>query len=74
MRKVVVSEFVSLDGVMEDPAWTFPYWNDEIAKFKLDELFAIDALLLGRVIYQGFAAAWPSRTDEQGYADRMNSL
>jgi dihydrofolate reductase len=74
MRKIVVSEFVTLDGVMEDPAWTFPYWNDEIAKFKFDELFASGALLLGRVTYQGFAAAWPSRTDEQGYADRMNSL
>jgi dihydrofolate reductase len=74
MRKVVLSMFVSLDGVMEEPAWTFPYWNDEIAKFKYDELFASDALLLGRVTYQGFAAAWPSRTDEQGFADRMNSL
>jgi len=48
MRKVVVAEFLSLDGVMEDPAWTFPYWNDEIAKFKYDELFASDAHLLGR--------------------------
>src|SRR5262245_28637336 len=59
---------------MEDPAWTFRYWNDEIAKFKFDELFASDALLLGRVTYQGFAAAWPSRKDEECYADRMNSL
>jgi dihydrofolate reductase len=74
MRKIIVSEFVSLDGVMEEPAWTAPYWNGEIAKFKFDELFASGALLLGRVTYQGFAAAWPSRTDEQGYADRMNSL
>jgi len=83
MRKIVVSEFVSLDGVMEDPggsekskhgAWTFQYWNDEIGKFKLEELFASDALLLGRVTYQGFAAAWPSRTDEQGFAQWMNSI
>jgi dihydrofolate reductase len=74
MRKVVVSMFLSLDGVMEEPSWTIPYWNDEIAKFKLDELFASDALLLGRVTYQGFAAAWPSRTDEAGFAERMNSL
>jgi dihydrofolate reductase len=72
--RVVVTMFISLDGVMEDPAWTAPYWNDEIAKFKLDELFATDAHLLGRVTYEGFAAAWPSRTDEQGFADRMNSL
>jgi dihydrofolate reductase len=74
MRKVVVTEYVTLDGVMEEPAWTGPYWNDEIAKFKFDELFASDALLLGRVTYQGFAKAWPSMTDEQGFADRMNSL
>lgn len=83
MRKVIVSEFVTLDGVMEDPggaektahgAWTWPYWSDEIGKFKFEELFASDALLLGRVTYQGFAAAWPSAMDEQGFADRMNSL
>ena len=67
---------------MEDPGgaekfehdgWTMSYWNEEIRKFKLDELFASDALLLGRVTYQGFAAAWPSRTDEVGFANRMNS-
>jgi len=74
MRKLVVSEFISLDGVVEEPSWTVPYWNDEIAQFKYDELFSSDALLVGRVTYQGFAAAWPSRTDEQGYADRMNTL
>ena len=64
IRKIVVTEFLSLDGVMEDPAWTAPYWNDEIARFKYDELFASDAHLLDRVTYQGFAAAWPSRMDE----------
>ena len=75
MRKVMVTEFIALDGVVEAPEkWSFPYWNDEIAKFKHDELFASDALLLGRVTYEGFAAAWPSRTDETGFADRMNSL
>jgi dihydrofolate reductase len=58
---------------MEEPAWTAPYWNDEIAKFKYDELFASDALLLGRVTYQGFAAAWPSM-DEGDFGVRMNSL
>lgn len=73
MRKVIVSMYVSLDGVMEEPAWTTPYWNDEIAKFKFDELFASDALLLGRVTYQGFAAAWPSM-DEGEFGERMNSL
>ncbi|HZC03875.1 MAG TPA: dihydrofolate reductase family protein [Gammaproteobacteria bacterium] len=64
MRKIVVTEFVSLDGVMEEPRWTFKYWNDEIAKFKGEESSASDALLLGRVTYQGFAAAWPESTDE----------
>jgi len=68
---------------MEDPGgaektehggWSFPYWSDSIARFKLGELFSAEALLLGRVTYQGFAAAWPSMKDEQGYADRMNSL
>ncbi len=63
MRNVVVTEFLSLDGVMEEPAWTFKYWNDEIAKFKGDESAAGDALLLGRVTYQGFAAAWPESKD-----------
>ena len=74
MRKIVVSEFITLDGVIENPAWTFPFFGEEQGKFKFDELFASDALLLGRVTYEGFAQAWPSRTDEQGFADRMNSL
>ncbi len=72
MRKIVVTEFMSLDGVMEEPAWTFPYWNDEIAKFKGEESSASDALLLGRVTYQGFAAAWPESTDEG--ADYFNNV
>jgi dihydrofolate reductase len=83
MRNVIVTEFISLDGVIEDPGgaeafehggWTMPYWDDGIGKLKLDELFASDALLLGRVTYDGFAAAWPSQTDEAGFADRMNTM
>ncbi len=74
MRKVIAAMYLSLDGVMENPAWTGPYFNDEVAKFQYDTLFESDTLLLGRVTYQGFAAAWPSMTDEQGFADRMNSL
>jgi dihydrofolate reductase len=74
MRRVVVSEFVSLDGVMEEPSWTFQFSSEEQEKFKLDELVASDTLLLGRVTYEGFAAAWPSMTDEAGFADRMNGL
>ena len=83
MRKIVLPEFVSLDGVMEDPGgaerfehggWTRPYWGDDIGQFKYEELFAADALLLGRVTYQGFAKAWPSMKDPQGFADRMNNM
>src|SRR5215467_5980510 len=83
MRNVVVTEYVTLDGVMEDPGggekskhggWSFQFWSDESAKFKYDELFASDALLLGRVTYEGFAKAWPAMKDEAGFADRMNSI
>lgn len=74
MRKVVVSTFVTLDGVMEEPMWTFPYWNPDVAKFKLDELMASDAQLLGRKTYEGFAEAWPDREDEAGFGQRMNSI
>ncbi len=83
MGRVVVSEYVTLDGVMEDPGggekskhggWSFQFWNEEAAKYKYDELFASDALLLGRVTYQGFAKVWPSMIDEHGFANRMNTL
>jgi hypothetical protein len=83
MRKIIVSEFVTLDGVREDLAGaekfkhgglTCPCWNEEIRKFKFDELFSIDALLRGQLAYQGFEASWPSGGDEQGFADGMNSL
>jgi dihydrofolate reductase len=82
MARVVVTEFVSLDGVMEAPggddgfvrgAWTFEFdRGDEGNKFKLDETMATDALLLGRKTYEGFAAAWPQRDGE--FADRFNSM
>jgi len=76
VRKIIVSEYVTLDGVMENPGggWSFQFWSEEAAQYKFDELFASDALLLGRVTYEGFAKAWPAMTDEQGFADRMNSL
>src|SRR2546428_7318941 len=80
--RIVVTEFVSLDGVMEDPggAENFKYggWSFEISrgdegdKFKLEEAFASEALLLGRVTYEGFAAAWPSREGE--FADKFNTM
>jgi dihydrofolate reductase len=80
--KIVVTEFVSLDGVIEDPGgsegfkyggWSFEISSgDEGGKFKLDETFASDALLLGRVTYEGFAAAWPTRDGE--FADKFNTM
>lgn len=73
MRKVVVSEFVSVDGIMEDPRWTFRFMSEERDSFKFDELAASDALLLGRVTYEGFAAAWPRMAEQTGeYGARMN--
>src|SRR6266700_4474944 len=82
MGRIVVTEFVSLDGVMEDPGgaedfkyggWTFEInRGDEGDKFKVDEALGAEALLLGRVTYQGFAEAWPSRTGE--FADKFNSM
>jgi dihydrofolate reductase len=75
MRKIIASEFVTVDGVMESAnLWNSPFWSDEIMEFKLAELFAVDALLLGRVTYDIFAPVWPSQSDEAGYADRMNSI
>ena len=81
MGKIVVTEFVSLDGVMEDPGgaedyehggWTFEYDRGEGDKFKLDEAVDSEALLLGRRTYEGFAEAWPSREGE--FADEFNSM
>jgi len=82
MGRIVVTEFVSLDGVMEDPGgdgnfkhkgWTFKFNRGEAGdKFKLDETRDSEALLLGRVTYEGFAAAWPSRDGE--FADKLNSM
>jgi len=72
VRQLIVTEFVSLDGVIEDPSWTFPYWNDEVNAFKEAEDALTDTLLLGRVTYEGFAAAWPE-SDDPG-APRMNSM
>src|SRR5450755_25053 len=74
MSRIVVTEFVSLDGVIEDPRWTFQFdRGSEGDKFKFDELFGSDALLLGRVTYQGFAQAWPSM-DNDNFGKRMNGI
>src|SRR5947207_9348752 len=88
MRRIVVSEFVSLDGVMQAPGgreedasgsfkhggWSFKFRDDQVPKYKLDELAASDALLLGRKTYEIFAAYWPKAKDDAGFADKMNNL
>lgn len=84
MGKIVATEFVSIDGVMEDPGgaedyrhggWVFEFdRGEEGNEFKLGELFEAEAQLLGRVTYEGFAAAWPEREDPGGFAERMNSM
>jgi len=84
MGTIVVTEFISLDGVIEAPGggeeyehagWTFEFeTGDAGMRFKFDELMEAEAQLLGRVTYDGFAAAWPSMTDEAGFADRMNGM
>ena len=84
MRRVVVTEFITLDGTIEDPGgsektpfggWAFKFERGpEGDKFKLDETLASDALLLGRTTYEGFAEAWPGRTDDVGFADKFNSM
>ena len=84
MGKIVVTEFISLDGVIEDPGgaedyrhggWTFEIERGEEGdKFKLEELQEAEAQLLGRVTYEGFAAAWPKMEDEAGFAAKMNGM
>jgi len=84
MGKLVVTEFVSLDGVIEDPGgaegfkyggWSFRFPTPDAEKFKYDELMSSDVQLLGRVTYQGFAAAWPAMEESVGeFAVRMNTM
>ena len=75
-RRIVWSEYISLDGVVDEPGeWSIPYFSDDLAEYKSDELLASDALLLGRITYEGFAAAWPTMEDVEGdFAVRMNTL
>jgi dihydrofolate reductase len=83
MGKVILSEFVTLDGVMQDPGgggefehggWQVPFFDEDINTFAQEILSESDALLLGRVTYEQFAQAWPTLTDEQGFAERMNTM
>lgn len=84
MRKIIVSQFVTVDGVMEGPGndpgfdragWAFRFDRGADGnQFKLDEVLAAGALLLGRITYEGFAAAWPTMTDLAGFAEKMNGM
>lgn len=81
MRRLIVSEFVSLDGVMEAPGgesghphsgWVSEFIGPEQIQYKLDELRSAASLLIGRITYESFASTWPHRTGE--FADRMNAM
>lgn len=81
MRRLIVSEFITLDGVVEAPGgepghphtgWVFPYHGPELERYKAREISDAEALLLGRVTYEGFAEAWPPR--EGAIADRLNTM
>ncbi|HXX78901.1 MAG TPA: dihydrofolate reductase family protein [Ktedonobacteraceae bacterium] len=75
MRKLVVTEYLTLDGVFEEPGkWSFEYWGEEAMLYKRDELFSSDVQLLGRVTYEGFARAWPAMPDTGDFGERMNSM
>jgi dihydrofolate reductase len=82
MGRIVAAEYLSLDGVTEDPGpsgefeyrgWTGPYWNEELSEYQSELLFASDALLLGRVTWQEFVASWPLRSGDP-FTDKMNSM
>jgi dihydrofolate reductase len=75
MRKLKLAIYVSLDGVVENPAWTAPFWNDELSDLQADYLYSSDALVLGRVTYEGFAASWPGMEESTGeFGRKMNSM
>jgi dihydrofolate reductase len=81
VKKIIVSEFVTLDGVMEAPGgepghphsgWVFDFIGDEQMQYKLEEVLEAESLLIGRVTYESFAGAWPERLGE--FADKMNAM
>jgi dihydrofolate reductase len=83
MRKIIVTEFITLDGVVEDPGgsektehggWGLKFSNNQTMKLKFEELFASDAQLLGRVTYDGFASAWPTMQGTGEFGERMNGM
>jgi dihydrofolate reductase len=73
--RLVATEYLSMDGVFEEPGrWSGPWFKEEAGKFKWDELQASDALLLGRNTYEGFAAAWPKMTGTGEFGEKMNTM
>ncbi len=83
MRKLIVTEFITLDGVIEAPGgnetphphagWQFTYDSPEVGRYKIEELSRVDALLLGRNTYEGFAAYWPGQSSNE-FADPINKM
>ncbi|WP_019586512.1 dihydrofolate reductase family protein [Deinococcus apachensis] len=74
MRKIIAVEYLSLDGIMSDPMWTAPYFNEELGELQDRWLFGSDTLLLGRVTYEGMSAAWMANTDGDRFTGRINAL
>ena len=83
MRKLIVTEFITLDGVVEDPGgsektkhggWNFKFWSDDVGAYKFAELKQAGAHLFGRVTYEAFASSWPNMTELGEFADLMNNL
>jgi len=75
VRRLKLAMYVSLDGVVENPAWTGPFWNDQLSDLQAEYLYSSDALVLGRVTYEGFAASWPSMEEATGdFGKKMNSM
>lgn len=74
-RKLVATEYVTLDGYLDDPGqWSFPFWSEEASQFKYRELLDAGAQLLGRVTYEAFAAAWPTMQGTGDFGERMNAM
>jgi dihydrofolate reductase len=73
--RLVATEYLSLDGVFEEPGhWSFPFFGEDVSQFKFAELEASDALLLGRKTYEGFAAAWPTMQGTGEFGVKMNTM
>jgi dihydrofolate reductase len=75
MKRLKLAMYVSLDGVVEAPSWTGPFWSDQLADLQAEYLYSSNALVLGRVTYAGFAAAWPGMEEATGdFGRKMNSM